>query len=97
MPPTAYEYVICKSSQSVQWSGKFTGQIPFVFKTPTNKWCKPRECYMAVKLRTTYRDGNGNQTPLKPIADASGNFICYPYLSKKSSIYFIRCCKMPCQ
>ena len=32
--PSGYEYVVCKSSQSVQWSGGFTGQIPFVFKTP---------------------------------------------------------------
>ena len=51
MPPQGYEYVICKSSQSVQWSGNFTGQIPFTFKTPNRKWCKPRECYLAVKLR----------------------------------------------
>ena len=87
MPPTGYEYVVCKSSQAVQWSGNFTGQIPFTFKTPTNKWCKPRECYMAVKLRVIYRDGAGNQTPLKPIADGNGRFITYPYISKNPYHY----------
>ena len=39
---------------------------------------------MAVKLRTIYRDVNGAQTPLKPIADGNGNFVCYPYLSKNA-------------
>jgi len=82
MPPQGYEYVICKSSQSVQWSGNFTGQIPFIFKTPTGKWCKPRECYLAVKLRVDQLDGSGNHTPLKPISDGNGNFTCYPYISK---------------
>ena len=82
MPPQGYEYVICKSSQSVQWSGNFTGQIPFTFKTPNKKWCKPRECYLAVKLRVDQRDATGNSTCLKPISDANGNFTCYPYISK---------------
>ena len=82
MPPQGYEYVICKSSQSVQWSGNFTGQIPFTFKTPNKKWCKPRECYLAVKLRVDQRDATGNSTYLKPISDANGNFTCYPYISK---------------
>ena len=87
MPPQGYEYVICKSSQAVQWSGNFSGQIPFIFKTPTGKWCKPRECYLAVKLRVDQWDGTPGQaghTPLKPIADANGNFTCYPYLSKNT-------------
>ena len=85
MPPQGYEYVICKSSQAVQWSGNFSGQIPFMFKTPTGKWCKPRECYLAVKLRVDQWDGTpgtAGHTPLKPISDANGNFTCYPYLSK---------------
>ena len=82
MAPTGYEYVICKSSQSVQWSGNFTGQIPFIFKTPNKKWCKPRECYLAVKIRIDQLDGEGNHTALKPISDANGNFTCYPYISK---------------
>ena len=80
--PSGYEYVVCKSSQSVQWSGGFTGQIPFSFKTPNNKWCKPRECYLAVKLRVDQRDAAGNKSCLKPISDANGNFTCYPYISK---------------
>ena len=96
MPPTGYEYVISKSSQSVQWSGNFTGQIPFVFKTPTNKWCKPRECYMAVKLRTIYRDGNGNQTSLKTHRRWKRQFCLLSLSFRKSSIYFVQCCKMPC-
>ena len=82
MAPQGYEYVVCKSSQSVQWSGNFTGQIPFTFKTPTGKWIKPRECYLAVKLRVDQRDGAMNSTPLKPISDGNGNFVCYPYISK---------------
>ena len=82
MPPQGYEYVICKSSQSVQWSGNFTGQIPFTLKTPNRKWCKPRECYLAVKLRVDQLDGAGNHTPLKPFSGANGNFTCFPYLSK---------------
>ena len=82
MAPQGYEYVICKSSQSVQWSGNFTGQIPFTFKTPNRKWCKPRECYLAVKLRVDQRDGALNKSSLKPISDGNGNFTCYPYLSK---------------
>ena len=82
MAPSGYEYVICKSSQSVQWSGNFTGQIPFIFKTPNKKWCKPRECYLAVKIRIDQLDGEGNHTALKPISDANGNFTCYPYISK---------------
>ena len=82
MPPQGYEYMICKSSQAVQWSGNFTGQIPFVFKVPTGKWIKPRECYMAVKLRIDQLDGAGNHTPLKPISDGNGNITCYPYISK---------------
>ena len=81
MPPQGYEYVIYKSSQSVQWSGNFTGQIPFIFKTPNRKWCKPRECYLAVKLRVDQLDGAGNHTALKPINDGNGNFTCYPYVS----------------
>ncbi len=84
MPPQGYEYVICKSSQSVQWSGNFTGQIPFIFKTPNRKWCKPRECYLAVKLRVDQLDGAGNHTALKPINDGNGNFTCYPYVSKNA-------------
>ena len=87
MPPQGYEYVICKSSQSVQWSGNFTGQIPFTFKTPNRKWCKPRECYLAVKLRVDQLDGSGNHTPLKPIFDANGDISCYPYISKKCRFY----------
>ena len=85
MPPQGYEYSICKSSQAVQWSGNFTGQIPFVFKAPTGKWIKPRECYMAVKLRIDQWDGvagDAHHTPLKPISDGNGNFTCYPYISK---------------
>jgi len=68
----------------VQWSGNFTGQIPFTFKTPNRKWCKPRECYLAVKLRVDQLDGAGNHTALKPISDANGNFTCYPYMSKNA-------------
>ena len=80
--PSGYEYVVCKSSQSVQWSGNFNGQIPFTFKMPTNKWCIPRQCYLAVKLRVDQRDAAGNSTCLKPVSDANGNFTCYPYISK---------------
>lgn len=82
MPPQGYEYVLCKSSQSVQWSGNFTGQLPFTFKTPNLKWCKPRECYLVVKLRVGQREGALNSTPLKPFSDDNGNFTRYPYISK---------------
>ena len=80
--PSGYEYVVCKSSQYVQWSSGFTGQFPFVIKTPNKKWCKPRECYLAVRLRVDQRDAAGNKSCLKPISDANGNFTCYPYISK---------------
>ena len=82
MPPQGYEYVICKSSHAVQWSGNFSGQIPFTFKNPTGKWVKPRECYLAVKLIVDQLDGAGNHTPLKPIFDANGDISCHPYFSK---------------
>ena len=51
MPPQGYEYVIRKRSEAVQWSGYFSRQFPFIFKTSTGKWCKPRERYLATKLR----------------------------------------------
>ena len=70
-----YEYVVCKSTQSVQW-GAFAGQIPFTFKTPTDRWCKPRESYLAVKLRAIYNDGT-NQVPIKTIGTT-----CIPYFVK---------------
>ena len=82
MPTQGNKYTICKSSQAVQWSGNFTGQIPFVFKAPTGKCIKPRECYMTVKLRIYQLGGAGNHTPLKPVSDGNGNFTCYPYISK---------------
>ena len=79
MPASGYEYVICKSSQSVQWTA-FSGQIPFIFKTPNRKWCKPRECFLAVKLKVDQVDGlattAGNHGPLRAITG------CTPYLSK---------------
>ena len=76
MPSQGYEYVVVKSPQSVQWSA-FSGQIPFIFKTPTDKWVKPRECFMAVKLKIDQLDGAGNHTPLASIANTGT-----PYLSK---------------
>ena len=75
MAPSGYEYVMCKSPQSVQWSA-FSGQIPFIFKTPNMKWCKPRECYMAVKPRIIYNDGT-HQIPIKAIDNVG-----VPYLAK---------------
>ena len=75
MTISGYEYVMCKSSQSVQWSG-FSGQISFTFKTPARKWCRGRECFMAVKPRIVYNDGT-NQIPMKKIDNC-----CTPYISK---------------
>ncbi|MEI6188358.1 MAG: hypothetical protein WCP46_07705, partial [Alphaproteobacteria bacterium] len=64
---------MCKSSQSVQWSG-FSGQISFTFKTPARKWCRGRECFMAVKPRIIYNDGT-NQLPMTKITNCGTPYI----------------------
>ena len=79
MPVLGHEFVICKSPQSVQWTS-FTGQIPFIFKTPANKWCKGRECYLAVKLKVDQVNGvastANNHGPLRTVESGT------PYMSK---------------
>jgi len=82
MAPYGYEYRQVRSSQAVQWSGNFNSTIPFVYKTETNRWVNPRECYLAVKLRIVQTDAAGNQLTMRPISDANGNLICYPYIVK---------------
>ena len=82
MAPYGYEYKQVRSSQAVQWSGNFNSTIPFIFKTDTNRWIKPRECYLSVKLRIVQTDGAGNQLTMRPISDANGNFTCFPYIVK---------------
>jgi len=74
MAPSGYEYTIVKSPQAVSYSN-FTGQIPFIVKTPSNKWIRPRDCYLAVKVRVDEFIG-GNHTALA----TAGN--CTPYISK---------------
>jgi len=61
MAPYGYEYKQVRSTQAVQWSGNFNSTIPFVYKTETNRWDNPRECYMSAKIRIVQTDGAGNQ------------------------------------
>ena len=82
MAPYGYEYKQTRSSQAVQWSGNFNSTIPFIFKTDTNRWVKPRECYLAVKLRIVQTNAALDQLTLRPISDANGNITCYPYIVK---------------
>ena len=56
MAPYGYEYKQVRSSQSVQWSGSFTGTVPYTFKPETNRWIKPRECYLNSKIRVVQND-----------------------------------------
>ena len=83
MAPYGYEYKQNRSSQSVQWNG-FTGTIPFVFKTETNRWVKGRECYLNSKIRIVQTDSLNTQGTLRAISDAAGNVICYPYIAKNA-------------
>ena len=76
MAPYGYEYRQVRSSQAVQWSGNVNSTIPFVYKTETNRWLNPRECYLAVKLRIVQTDAAGNQLTMRPISDANDNLIC---------------------
>ena len=83
MAPYGYEYKQNRSSQSVQWNG-FTGTIPFVFKTETNRWVKGRECYLNTKIRIVQTDSLNTQGTLRAISDNAGNVICYPYIAKNA-------------
>ena len=74
MPSSGYEYTIVKSPQAISYSN-FTGQIPFIVKSPNRKWIRPRDCYLAVKLRIDQFIGGVHSA----LATA-GN--CTPYLSK---------------